>query len=161
MDQPEIRLAGPADIDALDAALRRLSADLGDDHIATATALAAACHGPAAFAAALLACDRSGVVGAALFAPAFSTTLGTPGAVVSDLWVAAIVRGTGLGRRLLAEVARESEARWNAGYLRITAYADSTEARGFYERTGFRFRDADRNAILAGDGFRALIGALE
>lgn len=158
MDQPQIRLAGPADIAALDTALRQLSADLGDDHKATLEALAAACHGPAAFAAALLAEDATGVVGAALFAPAFSTTLGTPGAVVSDLWVAATKRGTGLGRRLLAEVARQSQTRWNAGYLRITAYADSTGARAFYRRAGFAFRDADRNAILTGDGFRALIG---
>jgi ribosomal protein S18 acetylase RimI-like enzyme len=143
---------------ALDAALQALSQDLGDAHPARADALAAACHGPGAFAAAILAEAEGAVVGAALFAPAFSTTLGGPGAVVSDLWVAKAHRGSGLGRRLLAEVARTGAARWGAGYVRLTVYDANASARRFYQRLGFAFREGDRNAILAGDGFRDLAG---
>jgi ribosomal protein S18 acetylase RimI-like enzyme len=152
-----IRQAGPKDMGRLDAALRSLAADLGDDYHGSVSGLTAACHGAAAFAGAVLAESDGAVAGAALFTPIYSTTQGGAGVRVSDLWVAATARGAGLGRRLLAEAARAGAARWGACFLMIAVYADNARAAAFYERLGFAFPDHDRIGILGPGSFRALL----
>lgn len=153
-----IRDAGPADIALLDGALRALSADLGDHHRAGVDVLARACHGDRAFAAAVLALAGEAAVGAALFSPLVSTTLGGAGVMVSDLWVAEPHRGSGLGRRLLAAVARAGAARWGCTFLRLSVYDASLGARGFYDHLGFVLRHGERNAVLSGERFADLAG---
>ncbi len=95
-------------------------------------------------------------VGAALVSPVFSTSKGAAGVYVSDLWVAASTRGSGLGRRLLREVATFGESRWRARFLKLTVYADNARARAFYEHLGFAFAEADQTMLLAGREFETL-----
>lgn len=153
MGAPLIRAATEADLARLDAALRALSADLGDDHRATPEGILAAGFGPLPAFRALLALDGGSAVGAAVFSPLYSTTRGFPGAYVSDLWVAAAARGTGLGARLLAAVRDEAQALWGAGFLRLAVYADNPRAVTFYERLGFAPRSGETSMILEGAAF--------
>ncbi|ARE41160.1 acetyltransferase, GNAT family [Rhodovulum sp. P5] len=145
-------------MDRLDTALAALAADLGDAYRPQAAALAAACDG--GLVRALLA-DRSGqLAGAVLFCPVYSTIRASCGAFVSDLWVAAPMRGTGLGRRLLAQTARIAARRWNARFVKLSVYHHTADAAAFYDRLGFDFPDRERNAILEGASLHALTGDL-
>jgi GNAT superfamily N-acetyltransferase len=128
-----IRQAGPGDAGLLAAGLERLSADLGDAHRMDAAGLAAAFAAPIPPFRAVVAGDT----GLALYSPVFSTVSGGAGAYVSDLWVARDARGGGLGRRLLAAVARDAAESWGAIYLTLAVYDTSPEARAFYDRLGF------------------------
>lgn len=93
-------------------------------------------------------------VGLALFFFEFSTWRGRPGVYVQDLYVAAEMRGTGLGRRLLQEVAARAAAR-GAVYMRLSIHAGNDEGAGFYERLGFEAPD-EQTLVLEGDGFAAM-----
>lgn len=183
-DRITIRLATEADVAALNAALRALSADLGDTHRATDGALASAGFGALpAFRAVLAlradtaAADRVGgapvpgaavpgaavagtaVVGAAVFSPLYSTTRGFAGAYVSDLWVAGEARGSGLGPRLLARVRDEARGLWGAGFIRLAVYGDNAGALAFYERLGFAARTGEIGMILEGAALDAMGGS--
>ena len=156
MSSMTIRAAGEGDIARLDQALRGLSRDLGDTHVASAIDLRGAGFGRGGAFGAMLALREDEPIGAALFTPIFSTTLGGPGAYISDLWVAASARGAGLGHRLLAATVREAKARWNAGFIRLAVYDDNPGAISFYHRTGFALREREVGMILSGDGFARL-----
>jgi ribosomal protein S18 acetylase RimI-like enzyme len=133
-----IRLARAADVDRLDAALRRLSAELGDIHRATAADLLRHGFGDDPAFAALLA-EREGTIrGVVMFSPVFSTIRGATGLYVSDLWVAREARGSGLAQRLLAAAQAEAAGRWGTRFLRLAVYDDNPRARAFYDRLGFR-----------------------
>jgi ribosomal protein S18 acetylase RimI-like enzyme len=136
-DGIEIRRAEREDTARLHAALSRLSADLGDNHEASADDLLR--HGfsepPAYFA--LLATRSGETVGALLASPVFSTTRGGAGLYVSDLWVAEQARGAGLGRRLLAAALDLAPDTWTVTFLKLAVYHDNPDARRFYERLGF------------------------
>lgn len=153
-----IRPAGRGDIALLDRALRALSADLGDRHVADAACLRAAGFGDGGSFGAILALRDDEATGAALFTPLFSTTLGGPGAYVSDLWVASALRGGGLGRRLLSAVAKEARLRWGAGFIRLSVYAGNEDALAFYRRLGFAPRTEETGLILRGGAFARLEG---
>ena len=74
------------------------------------------------------------VVGFALFFENYSTWEGRPGIYVEDLFLEEPARGSGLGRELLAEIARIAQAR---GCVRIDlAVMDWNPTRGFYEQLG-------------------------
>lgn len=146
-----IRPAEAGDVELLDAALRALSGDLGDTHVATAADLREAGFGPRPAFRALLALQGGGAVGVAVFSPLYSTTRGVPGAYVSDLWVAASARGAGLGQRLLAAVRDEARALWGAGFLRLAVHEDNARALAFYERIGFRTRTGEIGMLLEGE----------
>lgn len=162
-DRITIRRAEVADAARLNAALRALSAELGDHHRATDAALAAAGFGPApAFGALLALRDEAAagaaVAGAAVFSPLYSTTRGAAGAYVSDLWVAADVRGSGLGPRLIAAVRDEARGRWGARFIRLAVYGDNVRALTFYERIGFAARAGEVAMILEGAALEAIGG---
>src|SRR5262245_21292283 len=98
------------------------------------------------------------VEGFALFFPNYSTWEGRAGIHVEDLFVREAARGHGLGRRLMAAIARLAAAR---GCPRIDlSVLDWNPARGFYEKLGMRelspwrpYRmSADTIARLARDG---------
>ena len=102
-DAISIRRAEKADAEKLNAALIRLSEDIGDDHGASTQDLIRHGFGPSPAFHALLAeraVDRA-VVGTIVFSPIFSTVRAAAGLYVSDLWVARETRGSGLGKRLL------------------------------------------------------------
>lgn len=159
MAAPEIRFAGPTDMALLNLALERLSDELGDYYAANAKSLAAACHGPHPGCHGFLAIENGAPVGAALASPVFSSTRGTLGVYVSDLWVATALRGQGLGRRLLREAASFGSRRWSADFLKLTVYANNVKARAFYEKLGFHPAQQDRILVLAGREFAEMSGA--
>lgn len=146
------------DIDTLAWALEQLSADLGDTHQTDVSTLAATCLGPDAACRGLIAKDAGNTVGAVLVSPVFSTTHGSAGVYVSDLWVATSVRGSGLGRALLSATAQLGAETWQARFLKLTVYADNTNAAKFYNRLGFSTAERDRSCFLSGTDFATLMG---
>ena len=159
LDSPTLRPLTKADIPLLDQALRALSADLGDPHHGTPDLLMRAAFAPTPVCYALIADhDRDGVCGAVVFSPLLSTTLGTTGLYVSDLWVAEPRRGEHLGQRLLAAAARQAERDWGAGFLKLTVYKNNAGAYRFYERLGFQPHPEDIAMFLDGDALSRLKG---
>lgn len=124
------------DLTLLDRALRALSADLGDTHKASRACLASALLSEVPPAHGLLAMRGEALCGAALFSPTYSTARGAAGVYVSDLWVDAAMRGSGLGRRMLAEVLGRASHLWRAEWLTLAVYDHSVASRAFYDRLG-------------------------
>ncbi len=153
-----IRVAGPADLPALDAGLRALSELLGHTHRAGPADLAAAGFGPHPAFVGLLAEDGPDLAGVALLSPLFSTTRGSAGVYVSDLWVAAPWRGRRLGERLLAAARNEAAARWGARFLRLGVALDNPRARAFYDRLGFQPTTDETMMTATGPALTALEG---
>ena len=83
------------EIHQLDVALRALSSEMGDRHVATVATLKAAFAQEHQAFHALLASRASEVVGVIVWTPVFSTTRGGGGLFVSDLWVASTSQGAG------------------------------------------------------------------
>ncbi|WP_417726766.1 GNAT family N-acetyltransferase [Roseovarius sp.] len=145
------------DLLLLDRALRALSHDLGDTHVAGPDALRAGLTGEIPAAHGLLALE-DGLIGAALFGPMFSTVRGAAGVYVSDLWVAETARGQGLGRALLAEVAQRAGALWRAEWMMLAVYAHTPASRRFYERLGFEAQEQATQMRLPQAAMRRLRG---
>ena len=137
MTEVVLRLARQGDAARLNRALARLSADLGDTHRATDAEVAAAGWGRAPVFRAILAEAAVDVVGVALYSPCFSTVRGGAVAYLSDLWVAEALRGSGIGRKLLAEAGRDAAATWSARRLKLNVYQTMSQTRRFYEALGF------------------------
>ena len=102
---------------------------------ATTADLAVALFGPRPFAEVVFACLEGQPVGFALFFQNFSTFLGKPGIYLEDLFVRPQARGQGIGRRLLAWLARTTLER---GYARLDwAVLDwNLPSIGFYRSLG-------------------------
>jgi GNAT superfamily N-acetyltransferase len=75
------------------------------------------------------------LVGFALFFHNFSTFLGRPGIYLEDLFVVPDWRGRGVGRRLLASLAKVAVAR-GCGRLEWSVLDWNAPAIGFYHRLG-------------------------
>ena len=101
----------------------------------TTADLAVALFGPRPFAEVVFACLEGEPVGFALFFQNFSTFLGKPGIYLEDLFVRPQARGHGIGRRLLAWLARTTLER---GYARLDwAVLDwNLPSIGFYRSLG-------------------------
>ncbi len=136
------------------AALRALARDMGDPYRMADAVLAQALASGAC--AAVLAEEEGRAVGVALYAPFPSTTRGLIGAFVTDLWVDAGQRGTGLGRHLLAAVRDQMAARWGGSFLRLNYYADNPGAAAFYDRLGFHAKPQEIWVTLEGRELEAL-----
>ena len=97
--------------------------------------------------------DRK-AVGFALFFPNYSTWEGKPGLYIEDIFVDESMRGTGIGRKLIAAVAKIAKSR---GCARIDlAVLNWNPARGFYNRLGFRHAEPWQIFRLVHSGFDAL-----
>ncbi|GGA28276.1 GNAT family N-acetyltransferase [Neptunicoccus cionae] len=154
-----IRLAERSDLALLNTALAALSAELNDPHPATPEFLEQAGFGPVPTFYALIAQSGADTLdGAIMFSPVTSTSMASTGTFVSDLWVAQTMRGTGLGRRLLAAAADWSAMRWGAGYLKLSVYDQSVQSRKFYDRLGFVPKDTETTMFLDKSGFKTLKG---
>ena len=75
-------------------------------------------------------------IGFALFFPNYSTWEGKPVLYIEDIFVEESARKTGIGRQLIAAVAKVAESR-GCGRIDL-AVLDWNPARGFYHRLGFR-----------------------
>lgn len=148
-----IETVTPQTLSLLDEALNALSHDLGDTHRMTMPVLEKTLFGTAPACRALVALkaeSREGPLGAAIFSPVISTTAGGAGAFVSDLWVAGQIRGHSVGGQLLAEVHRQSEALWQARFIRLTNYDQNSRALDFYRRLGFESHTGETMLTLRG-----------
>jgi len=155
-DTISIRPAQIADADRLNAALKRLSADIGDDHGASAADLVRHGFGPSTAFRALLAEQAGEVVGVIVCSPVFSTVRASAGLYVSDLWVSGEVRGSGLGKRLLSAALRAMPEDWTVGFLKLAVYDDNPAARAFYDRLGFCHDPRETYLSLSGPSLDAL-----
>jgi GNAT superfamily N-acetyltransferase len=93
-------------------------------------------------------------VGFALFLPDFSTWRGRPGIFLEDLFVREAARGKGVGRALLAQLARIAIER-GAGALHFNVL-DWNPARGFYHQLGLAHRQEWLPYGAAGDALERL-----
>ncbi|QIE55589.1 GNAT family N-acetyltransferase [Pikeienuella piscinae] len=151
-----IRQAEAKDASRLNAALNALSAHLGDRHRAKDSHIAKAGWGDAPVFRAVLAEEGAKVVGVALYSAIFSTIRGGTGLYVSDLWVAEDLRGTGLGKRLLAAAAGDAERVWDAGFMKLSVYESNEGARAAYLRMGFTAHENETNLSLDAAGLERL-----
>jgi len=90
------------------------------------------------------------VAGFALFFHNFSTFLGKPGLYLEDLFVRPAWRGRGIGRELLAHLARIAVDR-GCGRMEWSVLDWNEPALGFYRRLGARVMEEWRICRLAGD----------
>ncbi|PWJ20287.1 GNAT family N-acetyltransferase [Jannaschia seohaensis] len=155
-DGDDIRQAEPRDLALLDAALRRLSEDIGDPHRADRAMLERALFGPRPSAVACIATAGEAAHGVTLFSPVFSTARGAAGLFVSDLWVAPEARGRGLGRALLRAAADEAADLWGAGFLRLIVHDHNEPARAFYDALGFESVTGETTLVLPGPALDSL-----
>lgn len=93
--------------------------------------------------------------GFALYFSNFSTWLATSGIYLEDLFVRPAARGAGLGRALLAELARIAVAR-GCGRLEWSVLNWNTSAIGFYEKLGARPQSEWTVFRLSGAALREL-----
>jgi len=88
-------------------------------------------------------------IGYALFMDIYNSDLAAPGVLLSDLFVEPEARGCGIGRALIAAVAREAVAR-GAKSVSWGVLERNAAARGFYARLGAR--DTPTALLLELDG---------
>jgi GNAT superfamily N-acetyltransferase len=123
--------------------------------VATETGLKAALFGPRPYAEVIFACLAERPVGFALFFHNFSTFLGKPGIYLEDLFVRPAVRGMGIGRHLLAWLARTTLER-GCGRLDWAVLDWNEPSIGFYRRLGATAQGEWTTFRLTGDALAHL-----
>jgi ribosomal protein S18 acetylase RimI-like enzyme len=151
-----ITVATRADAPALHTMLRALGAALHrtDEVTSSADDIARYGFGDTPAFEALIARRDDEPVGFVLYFYEFSTWRGRRGVYVQDLYVSDDLRGSGLGRQLLAEVAARAATR-DARYMRLSVHGGNDHGLGFYERLGFEAPN-EQPLVLDGDAFAAL-----
>ena len=152
-----LREATAGDAATIATLIRQLARATGEEHKVGSGPGDFARHGfgPSPAFRALIA-ERDGrAVGLTLWFYNFSSWRGELGAYLQDIYVDDALRGTGLGRRLLAETARRSRAD-GATHLRLSVASDNEAAREFYEHLGFTYRDDECIYQVADARFDAL-----
>lgn len=134
-----LRPATAADVPQILAFIRALAdyERLLHEVVATEDGLRQALFGPRPYAEVVLAEDAGVPVGFALFFHTFSTFLGQPGIYLEDLFVIPEARGRGVGKALLAELARLAIAR-GCGRVEWAVLDWNAPAIGFYDSLGAR-----------------------
>jgi GNAT superfamily N-acetyltransferase len=154
-----IRPAVPADIADIHRLIRELAAYERSEQDVTGTEaeLAAALFGPAPAIFAHVAVHDGAVAGFALWFLNYSTWLGTHGIYLEDLYVTPAMRGSGLGKALLAELAGICVQR---GYGRLQWWVLDWNfaAIGFYRSLGAVAMDEWTVYRLTGPALDALAG---
>jgi GNAT superfamily N-acetyltransferase len=132
-----IRPAVPGDVPAIHRLIRELAEyeRALDEVTATERQLAQALFGPAPAVNAHVAEHQGRVAGFALWFLTYSTWLGRHGLYLEDLYVTPAVRGTGLGKALLAELASICVER-GYGRLEWSVLDWNSPARNFYAALG-------------------------
>ena len=133
-----IREPTPADAPALIALVRHLTREeSGRDSRLTPAHLAEECFGPTPRFRVLLAEHAGRALGYASFHRSYDTDHAAKGLYLQDLYVEPHVRRQGIGRALLAAVARACQADGGC-YLFWNALTNNAAGRAFYRRIGAR-----------------------
>lgn len=132
-----LRPATVDDVPVLLAFIRALAAyeRLGDRVVATEDDLRQTLFGPRPAAEVVLACDGAVPIGFALYFSTYSTFLGQAGLWLEDLFVDPDHRGKGVGRTLLAHLARLAVER-GCGRLEWSVLDWNEPALRFYRSMG-------------------------
>lgn len=128
---------------------------LADAAVATDTDLRAQLFGPAPAAEVLIGEVDGEPAGFALFFHNFSTFLGKRGLYLEDLFVRPAARGVGLGKHLMAALARIAVQR-DCGRFEWSVLDWNTPAIGFYRRIGAVGMDEWTVQRLEGEALHAL-----
>lgn len=128
---------------------------LAHEVVADATLLERHLFGEHPAAEVLLAETGDAAAGFALFFTSFSTFLGRPGIYLEDLFVRPAHRGQGVGRALIAALARLAVAR-GCGRLEWSVLDWNTAAIGFYRALGAEAMDEWTTFRLAGPALERL-----
>ena len=152
-----LRLATERDTPQILAFIRALAEyeRLLDQVVATEEGLQRALFGPRPYAEVVIAEEAGAPIGFALFFHTFSTFLGQPGIYLEDLFVVPQARGRGVGRALLARLARLAVER-GCGRVEWAVLDWNRPAIGFYERLGARPNDEWTVYRLTGAPLRSL-----
>ncbi|HXQ64418.1 MAG TPA: GNAT family N-acetyltransferase [Steroidobacteraceae bacterium] len=132
-----IDVAKPADVATIRVLIGELAEfeRLAHEVVATESGLHEALFGPRPAAETVLARVDAEVAGFALFYHNFSTFIGRHGLYIEDLYVRPAFRGQGVGRTLLAHLARLATAR-GCGRMEWSVLNWNRRAIGFYEALG-------------------------
>ena len=141
-----------SDVPAIHALIRALAdyERLSHEVVSTEADLHTGLFGPRPYAEVLLAKADDRTVGFALFFHNYSTFLGRPGIYLEDLFVLPSWRGKGIGRDLLAALARLTIER-RCARLEWSVLDWNEPAIGFYRRMGARVMDEWRICRLTGE----------
>lgn len=152
-----IRPGTRADVPVIAELIRGLAHYEKLEHEVTMTEerLSANLFGPHHYAETLIAEEGGAPVGFALFFHNFSTFLAQPGIYLEDLFVVPELRGGGIGRALLKELARLALQR-ECGRLEWSVLDWNRDAIGFYERLGARPNSEWTVYRLTGEALSAL-----
>jgi len=152
-----LRPARPADVPTLVELIRDLAAyeKLLHEVEADADALHAHLFGAHPLIEVIMAEWEGATAGFALFFHNYSTFLTKPGIYLEDLYVKPDLRGHGIGKALLAELARLAVSR-GCGRLEWSVLDWNAPAIGFYERLGARPMDQWTVYRLSGDNLESL-----
>jgi GNAT superfamily N-acetyltransferase len=136
-ERAEIRFGRPGDAEVLANLVRELAVyeELEQFAQASPQALERDLFGPHPAADTLIAEVGGAAVGFALFFPTYSTFRGQPGMYLEDLFVQPPYRGRGIGKALLATVARIATER-GCGRLEWAVLDWNKPAIGFYRALG-------------------------
>ncbi len=128
---------------------------LSDYCTVTADRLNAAMFGDDAFVEGLIAADLELPIGYALFHPNFSSFRGERGMYLEDIFVKPDHRGSGIGLRMIKEIAGIAASR---GYERIDFQVLdwNTPAINFYKKLGAVSNDDETHFKFADKAFRDL-----
>lgn len=154
-----LRPIGRDDVPQVLAFIRELARyeHLEHEVLATESDLREALFGEPRYAEVVFACLGSEPVGFALFFHNFSTFKGRPGIYLEDLYVRPEMRGRGIGRKLLAWLARTALER-RCARLEWAVLDWNVPSIAFYERLGARALDDWRTFRLTGAALEQLGG---
>src|SRR5262249_984847 len=154
-----IRPATPEDVPLVLRFIRGLAEyeRMLDRVTATEAALEEHLFGPQPYCDVLIAEDGDGPAGFALYFFNYSTFLASPGLYLEDLFVVPERRGSGIGRALLARLARVAVER-GCGRLQWQVLNWNEPAIGFYKRLGANLMDDWTTCRLEGEALTRLAG---
>lgn len=128
------RIASAQDAPELNRMLASLSDHLKDTHRASDGSIEHAIGSGLVHA---VIAEQQNAIGTALFSPVFSTTQGSFGAYVSDLWVDERYRDQGVGSAIIDAVLARSAEMWDGRFVSLSVYDTNTNAQRFYASRGF------------------------
>jgi GNAT superfamily N-acetyltransferase len=154
-----IRPATPDDVPTIAFLIRALSQyeKLEHEVAMTEDKLRDTMFGPRSYAEAVLAEEDGKAVGFALFFHNYSTFLAQPGLYLEDLYVPELQRGKGIGKALLAHLAKIAVER-NCGRMEWAVLDWNVDAIGFYEKLGAKPNSDWTVYRLVGDSLNRLAG---